>query len=133
MTPFLRAAASIAIGLTVVASVFAAEPSLIDSHVHFRGELEFLEQYTQRLERANGLACLLVTPDALEKARTFMAAHPGRFIGYGDVKLDAPDALAQVIASMPPDSEASANCRTPSVPSTIRSISQSIPGRKNME
>lgn len=71
-------------------------PKLVDAHVHHNGELGFLKQLVQRLEKHNGVAFLLVKPEHLKQASEFMAANPGRLIGFGDVALDHPRALDQI-------------------------------------
>jgi len=69
---------------------------LIDVHVHFDGEAGVLQNLLERLDKVNGLAILLVTPKALPEASRFIQAHPNRFIGFGDVKLDNPDVMSQI-------------------------------------
>jgi uncharacterized protein len=85
--------------LLITTALLAAQtkaPRLIDCHVHHNGERAFLEKLTARLDRADGLAFLLVKPGDLDAAKEFIAAHPNRLIGFGDIRLDAPDALAAI-------------------------------------
>jgi uncharacterized protein len=42
------------------------------------------------------VAFLLTTPAAFPKASKFIHEHPGQFVGFGDIKLDDPDALQQI-------------------------------------
>jgi uncharacterized protein len=71
---------------------------LVDAHVHHNGEPGFLKELEQRLTKHNGIAFLLVKPEHLKQVTDFMAAHPGRFIGFGDVSLDDPRVLEQIDA-----------------------------------
>lgn len=78
------------------AALSAQTPKLVDAHVHHNGQVDFLKQMTARLEKHNGIAFLLVKPEHLKQAADFIAAHPGRLIGFGDVSLDDPKALDQI-------------------------------------
>lgn len=69
---------------------------LVDAHVHHNGKVEFLQQLVARLEKADGVAFLLTKPEHLQQVRDFMAAHPGRLYGFGDISLDDPKALQQI-------------------------------------
>src|SRR5437868_1287699 len=71
-------------------------PRLIDCHVHHNGDPAFLDKLVARLDQADGLAFLLVKPKDIAAVKTFIAAHPNRLIGFGDIQLDAPDVLATV-------------------------------------
>jgi uncharacterized protein len=79
-------------------SVFAQPhaPKLIDVHVHYNGEPGFLEKLLDKLIAADGLAFLLTTPEALPQASKFIREHPDRLIGFGDIKLDDPNALSEI-------------------------------------
>jgi predicted TIM-barrel fold metal-dependent hydrolase len=80
-------------GLLFAAAAWAQAPRLVDAHVHHNGDAEFLKQLVGRLEKHNGIAFLLVKPEHLTQVTQFIASHPGRLIGFGDVSPDAPDAL----------------------------------------
>ncbi|MGH9431311.1 MAG: amidohydrolase family protein [Terriglobia bacterium] len=71
-------------------------PKIIDVHVHYNGERGFLDKLVAKLNAVGGLAFLLTTPRAFEQARDAIRQHPDRLIGFGDIKLDDPDVLAQV-------------------------------------
>jgi len=71
-------------------------PKLVDAHVHHNGDPAFLTQLVARLEKHDGVAFLLVKPEHLKQVSDFMAAHPGRLIGFGDISLDDPQALQRV-------------------------------------
>ncbi|MGH7868733.1 MAG: amidohydrolase family protein [Candidatus Dormibacteraceae bacterium] len=71
-------------------------PKIIDVHVHYNGEPGFLEKLLGKLNSVDGLAFLLTTPRAFDQARDFIRQHPDRLIGFGDIKLDDPDVLAQI-------------------------------------
>jgi len=77
-------------------SLLAQTHGLVDAHVHHNGEERFLQDLVARLDKYDGMAFLLVKPEHLEQTARFMAAHPGRLIGFGDVALDDPDVLAQI-------------------------------------
>ena len=72
------------------------KPRFVDAHVHHNGKTEFLDQLLVRLEKVNGIAFLLTKPEHLKQVQSYMAAHPGRLVGFGDVSLDAPDVLQQI-------------------------------------
>lgn len=69
---------------------------LVDAHVHHNGDTGFLKELVLRLEKQNGVAFLLVKPEHLKQVSDFMAAHPARLIGFGDVSLDDPDVLERI-------------------------------------
>ena len=71
-------------------------PKLIDVHVHYDGEPGVLERLLDKLNGADGLAFLLTTPNGFPHATRFIHEHPGRFIGFGDIKLDDPKVLQEI-------------------------------------
>lgn len=71
-------------------------PKIIDVHVHYNGEPGFLPKLLAKLDSVDGLAFLLVTPRAFDQAVPFIKQHPNRLIGFGAIKLDAPEVLEQV-------------------------------------
>jgi uncharacterized protein len=71
-------------------------PKLIDVHIHYDGGLGILEKLLDKLDAADGLAFLLTTPAAFPQASKFIHEHPGRFIGFGDIKLDDPNVLQEI-------------------------------------
>src|ERR1041385_1366408 len=71
-------------------------PRLVDCHVHYNGDRAFLEKLVARLEKAGGLAFLLVPPKDIDAVKPFLVAHRDRLIGFGDIRLDAPDVLATI-------------------------------------
>jgi Predicted metal-dependent hydrolase of the TIM-barrel fold len=80
-------------------AAFAAEPKpprLVDAHVHHNGDPAFLTKLTQKLEAADGAALLITTPQDLDSVKAFMALHPNRLFGLGQVKLDDEHALELV-------------------------------------
>ncbi len=89
-------AASLFLALSLNVFAQSAAPKLVDVHEHFNGEPGVLNQLLAKLNAADGMGFLLVTPPALPEARAFIAKHPDRFIGFGDIKLDAPDVLEQI-------------------------------------
>jgi len=74
-------------------------PKVVDGHVHYNGDPVFLEKLVARLEAVDGVAFLLTTPKDLPSLQTFLSQHPtqsNRIIGFGDIKLDDPQALEQI-------------------------------------
>ena len=87
------------VALLMTAALALAQPRaprLIDCHVHHNGDPAFLKQLLARLDREDGLAFLLVMPKDLDAVKPVIAAHPDRLIGFGDIRLDTPDVLAQI-------------------------------------
>lgn len=88
--------------LLVIAAVAAGcfgqdkAPRLIDCHVHHNGSQEFLEKLAARLEAAEGMAFLITAPRDLGQVTAFMARHPGRLVGLGEVQLDDGDVLKTI-------------------------------------
>ena len=84
--------------LLLSSSIFAQShaPKLIDVHVHYNGEQGFLEKLLDKLNAADGLAFLLTTPQGFTEASKFIREHPDRLIGFGDIKLDDPNALSEI-------------------------------------
>jgi uncharacterized protein len=85
----------------LMASCFTAfaqtsAPKFIDVHEHFNGEPGVLQQLLSKLNAADGMGILLITPKGLPEASEFIRQHPNRFIGFGDVKLDDPDVLDRI-------------------------------------
>lgn len=83
-------------GLLFTAAMFGQTAKLVDAHVHHNGDVEFLKQLLARLEKFDGMAFLLVKPEHLTQVTQFMASHPGRLIGFGDIALDDPGVLEQI-------------------------------------
>ena len=66
---------------------------LVDAHVHYNGEPAFLEKLVARLDPLDGLAFLMVDPKDLDTAGPWIAKHPRRLVGFGQIRLDDPKAL----------------------------------------
>src|SRR5436190_751690 len=78
------------------AGLAQAPPKLVDAHVHRNGKVEFLNEMVARLDKQQGSAFLLVKPEHLDQVTKFMATHPGKFVGFGDVSPDDPRALDRI-------------------------------------
>jgi hypothetical protein len=74
----------------------STQPKLIDVHEHFWGEPGVLDRLLAKLNAADGIGILLVTPKGFPEASKFIRQHPDRFIGFGDIKLDDPDVLSEI-------------------------------------
>lgn len=84
---------------SLVLTLSAAEPGqpkLIDAHVHFNGDPAFLAKMTEKLEAADGRALLIAEQKHIPIVKAFMASHPNRLYGLGQMSLDHPDALKLV-------------------------------------
>ena len=93
----LPSALVLAVALLLATSPAAAQTTkLVDAHVHHNGDVNFLKHLVQRLEKHDGIAFLLVKPEHLKQVTEFMAANPGRLIGFGDISLDDPRALERI-------------------------------------
>ncbi len=68
-------------------------PAIVDVHVHHNGDEDFLRRLVDRLRAADAMACLLTTPPQFDQVRRFLEQHADCLIGFGDVRLDDPDAL----------------------------------------
>lgn len=79
-----------------LATAQEGQPKLIDTLVHYNGELGVLQALLLKMNQVDGLAFLCVTRKGLPQARRFIHDHPDRFIGFGEVNLDDSDILQQV-------------------------------------
>ncbi len=79
-------------------NLLAQQPKMIDAHVHHNGDIEFLKKLVAKLDKLDGLAFLLTKPEHLKQAQAFIAAHPSRLVGFGDVALDDPNVLQKIDA-----------------------------------
>ena len=84
------------LALSLVAGLAMAQPKLIDAHMHYNGDPAFVKQLLAKLDEVDGLAFLLVDPKDLDGVKDAVSQHPNRLIGFGEIKLDAPDVLHQV-------------------------------------
>jgi len=85
--------------VALIAAVNAAEPrrpKLIDAHVHHNGDPAFLAKFHAKLEAVDGQALLITAEKDVPSVKAFIAAHPNRFFGIGQMPLDHPDALKLV-------------------------------------
>jgi predicted TIM-barrel fold metal-dependent hydrolase len=71
----------------------AAQPRLVDAHVHHNGDPAFLQKLVVKLEAADSVAFLLTAPKDLDSVKAFMARRPNRLIGFGSIQLDDPHVL----------------------------------------
>jgi uncharacterized protein len=91
-----RTAALILLSSSLAVAAQAVPPKLIDVHEHFNGEPGVLDQLLAKLTAADGMGILLTTQKGFPQATKYIHEHPDRFIGFGDIKLDDPDALNQI-------------------------------------
>lgn len=71
-------------------------PAIVDVHVHHNGQEDFIRRLLDRLQEADAMACLLTTPPQFDQVSRYLALYPDRLIGFGDVRLDDPEAVAWV-------------------------------------
>jgi predicted TIM-barrel fold metal-dependent hydrolase len=71
-------------------------PKVIDVHLHHNGDPAFLEKLVAKLDSVDGLAFLLTPPKDLDSVKGFIARHPNRLMGLGDIPLDDPNATELV-------------------------------------
>ena len=74
----------------------SAPPRLIDAHLHHNGDPAFLEKLVAKLDSVDGLALLITVPKDLDSVKGFIAKHPNRLMGLGDISLDDPLAVELV-------------------------------------
>ena len=71
-------------------------PRIIDCHMHYNGDPEFLRKLLAKLDSVDGLAFLLVPPADLATAKPLIVNSPHRLVGFGSIDLDDPRALELV-------------------------------------
>ncbi len=71
-------------------------PSIVDVHVHHNGEEDFLNRLVDRLRAADAMACILTTPAQFDQVQAFLERYPDCLVGFGDIALDHPEALAWI-------------------------------------
>lgn len=79
-----------------LAAAQAAQPKIIDVHVHYNGDPEFLEKLLAKLDSRDGLALLITAPKDLGTVTAFIQRHPNRLKCLGELSLDDPTAVALV-------------------------------------
>jgi hypothetical protein len=90
---------SAALMLTVLGRSAIAQsgpPRIIDCHIHYNGDPEFLNKLLSKLASVDGLAFLLVSPADLGTAKPVIDNAPNRLVGFGSLDLDDPRALELV-------------------------------------
>ena len=80
----------------ISASAQSVAPKIIDCHVHYNGDPEFVHKLLNKLDTVDGLAFLLVPPADLATAKPLIDAAPNRLVGFGSIDLDDPRALELV-------------------------------------
>ena len=71
-------------------------PRIIDCHIHYNGDPEFLHKLITKLASVDGLAFLLVPPADLGTAKPVIDQSPNRLIGFGSIDVDDPRAVELV-------------------------------------
>jgi len=83
-------------GLSMPTSAQSGPPRIIDCHVHYNGDPEFVRKLVAKLDSVDGLAFLMVTPADLESAKPMIDHAPNRLVGLGRLDLDDPRAVERV-------------------------------------
>jgi len=79
-----------------IAAAADTRPKLIDAHVHHNGDPAFLTKFHAKLEAVDGRALLITAEKDVSSVKAFIASHPNRLYGIGQMSLDHPDALKLV-------------------------------------
>jgi len=73
-----------------------SRPRIIDAHIHHNGDPAFLQKLLAKLDSVDAMALLITAPKDLENVQAFIAKHPNRLKGLGEISLDDPQALKLV-------------------------------------
>jgi len=92
---FLLLFLSLLAGMETLAAQ-TAPPRLIDAHLHHNGDPAFLEKLVAKLDSVDGLALVITAPKDINSVNGFIAKHPNRLMGLGNIRLDDPLALELV-------------------------------------
>ncbi len=95
MISWKRAAFAFSLGL-ILASSAAAQPKIIDAHMHYNGDPAFLKTLLAKLDQVDGMAFLLVEPKDLDGVKDAIKEHSNRLVGFGEIQLDHPKVLDQI-------------------------------------
>jgi uncharacterized protein len=74
----------------------AAQPKIIDAHLHYNGDPAFLKALLAKLDQVDGMAFLLVQPKDLDGVKDAIKEHSNRLVGFGEIQLDHPKVLEQI-------------------------------------
>jgi predicted TIM-barrel fold metal-dependent hydrolase len=69
---------------------------LVDAHVHYNGDRGFLEKMAARLDPYDATAFLLTQSKDIPDVLAAMKLYPKRFIGFGSIRLDDPQAVSLI-------------------------------------
>lgn len=93
---FRKCAWAVLLSCAILAPRVAAQPRLIDAHLHYNGDPAFLKTLLAKLDQVDGLAFLLVEPKDLDGVKNAIQQHPNRLIGFGEIQLDHPKVIEQI-------------------------------------
>ncbi|MBZ5671595.1 MAG: amidohydrolase family protein [Acidobacteriia bacterium] len=71
-------------------------PHVIDAHLHHNGDPVFLKKLVAKLDSVDGLTLVITAPKDQESVKGFIAKHPNRLMGLGELQLDDPLAVERV-------------------------------------
>lgn len=95
MISWKRAAFAFSLCL-IFSSSAAAQPKIIDAHLHYNGDPAFLKALLAKLDQVDGMAFLLVEPKDLDGVKDAIKEHSNRLVGFGEIQLDHPKVLEQI-------------------------------------
>ena len=77
----------------------AAQPArrlIIDSHQHFEDRLDYVTRLVSMYRPRRAMACVLTPMAGFDVMRKAAADHPDIVIPYGQINVDAPEALTEI-------------------------------------
>ena len=98
---FVKHALAAGAGLALARSVeaVAAQPPrrlIIDSHQHYEDRRDYVSKLVETYRGRHAMACVLTPMAGFEVIRKAAADHPDVVIPYGQINVDAPEALAEI-------------------------------------
>ena len=95
----LAAGAGVAFARSTGALRAAQQPPrrlIIDSHQHFEDRPDYVAKLVDTYRARHAMACVLTPMGGFEVIRKAAADHPDVVIPYGQINVDAPEALAEI-------------------------------------
>lgn len=69
---------------------------IIDAHQHYSSSPDYIARLVKVYRARNAMACVLTPMSGLEVVKKAAAEHPDVIIPYGEIKVDNPNALAEI-------------------------------------
>jgi uncharacterized protein len=83
-------------GVTMLAEQQPPRRLVIDSHQHFDDRPDYVSKLVETYRARHAMACVLTPMAGFEVIRKAAADHPDVVIPYGQINVDAPEALAEI-------------------------------------